>query len=362
MPRVTIGPVYAVSGFSGRRFGRTRVGGYLPLRSSAWKRIHELNMPVWELHGVARTAGRLPWQESFALAGIFWRLASLAANTELPGRLVYRDDELLRPYSDAQIAELLHMTLGEWRAQVAPRLLPGTGVGALEMLGLVEIDVDEPHRGAAADPRQGRLDFFCGPAREATHHARPTNETSRYEQDGTERAAPGPTADPAGSGPRSVAFLREEQEEQEDEQAAPTAAARGAAAGTPHGGDASHGEAAGPTDGPGTATALREDALYWAERGDQARAQAGAIACLRRLLRGERHKQDARDWGAALTRLWHSAPGHGAHLDGQHRRQRLAALLLKAEEVGGDPGNERPAAVFSAWLAGAGLRQARRRT
>lgn len=191
MARVRIGSVYGFFDFQGRPSKRGRIGSYLPPRAGTWKYVHQLNLPAWGVHALAKLA---PGPERLAAAGALWILASEAANSICIGRLVERDEcGRVRAMSDDRIAALLGVDAAGWR-RIAALLLPGTGCGVLYRSD-VDLDLDASGDGlvAAAD-----LPLFCAGDDVVSQRApNGTKQLSSYETK-TKHPDPGRADAPAG--------------------------------------------------------------------------------------------------------------------------------------------------------------------
>lgn len=151
MPRVTIGRVYAIAHWNGRRRGRSRIGGFAPKNQDKYEWLHSFNMPTFDL--VARSLVNRNGTDGYALAGQFWALVSIAANRPIRGVLaVERHNGSLSAQTDSELAAELGLTEMQW-AKSARELLACGLLTCSEM----QIDVEDDQVLRSPTDRQGEL-------------------------------------------------------------------------------------------------------------------------------------------------------------------------------------------------------------
>jgi hypothetical protein len=328
--RVEIGRCYVVLNFEGRRErGRARIGGYTPRRMDRIGSLHELNMPLLSSCALsALVCERFGTTRGYAVAGVFWALVSLAANSPLMGYLVEEQGGLIVPRTDAGLALLLRLPQADW-SWICDALLPGArGVGLIDHLK-ASIDVPDETARAYRDPRQLELGLGA-PSAGAAHdapHERDVRDV-RNERDGTVRSAPEP---------------RNEERGRRDQVGSP-----------PLSDDGRNEAAANETSG--LVEQYRYELLLYTARGDESRARMAFCAVLAGALGGGvSSSRDRRDWGRTFTALWTRTRGEELP-NCEVRRERLDEACCKALEIGQDSGVRNPPAVFNQWLRGVGMR------
>jgi hypothetical protein len=401
MARVEIGRCYSIVRWAGVRLDRRgrRVGGYTPRDCSKIGTLHELNMPLLDSSLVAPLlAPGIGILRGYALAGVFWQLVSQAANTPLPGTFVRECSGRLVAIADDGMARLLRLTAAEW-CDACEALLPHRGVGALDYR-VVTIDVadelageyEAPSRqlelplGAGGDGAVGRPAAGdgahageCAPTTWPGAHmlpqpgeggARVLPQPGEHERDETNardartdvtrrdaRATPHGAAPPDGGGGR-----RTERAGAEDVTPRPPSLSNNDGATKRQSDEATEALA----DRPRATVLAADEAARTAERayreclghvraGAESSARMAFVASLANTLgRGVSGSRDRREWGRAFTVLW-ERPRDGQLPSPALRLSRVMEVYERACVIGRDPGVERPAAVFHAWLVERGV-------
>lgn len=336
MARISLGSVYEVARWRGNAVkGRKPSGGYEPVNAHKWSKLIAINMPVWSMSAFAHL-GSTPGRELNELAGLWYRVVSLAANTPVPGYLV-RPDSLrgLVPLLDEELCDIFGLGLPDWMRMAK---LFRERLGLLLLRCDVAVDVGDELLPPPAVEVQHEL-FLAAAAcqiSDTAHNGTERNITARHEH-GTERNGLSP--------PRGAA------------------AAAAGAVDRPGGGEQI--PPAAPPVCPKSADQLTEAhkahaALFGAvSKGEQAAALSAWVAMLQALLTaGDATAQDRRDWMKAFTRIWNRTCGPAGSGGPAECCRILDGLALRAKETGLDPTTRNAVAAFNGSLVRAGWRDA----